>query len=80
MTSLRAFDSLRKSSFSDAVLDSFDEDYNRFRFAFGLLDWDSGSTKIHIVLDHLDQFVSRHGALGPFNEQGWFTNHIFNFR
>ena len=27
------------------------------------------SSKIHIVLDHLDQFVKRKGALGPYSEQ-----------
>lgn len=66
---LQAFDSLRVSSFSEEVQSTFKEDFNRFTYCFDVLDWDSGSTKIHIILDHLDQFVKNHGALGPFNEQ-----------
>ena len=39
------------------------------KFTFQFLSFPSGSTKIHIVLDHLEQFVESKGALGPFSEQ-----------
>lgn len=33
------------------------------------LNWNTGSTKLHILMDHLGSFVSAKGPLGPFNEQ-----------
>ena len=69
VSALYAFDALKSSCFSDKVHDNFQAKLNAFKFSYGLLGFSSGSTKIHIVLDHLDQFVERKGALGPYSEQ-----------
>ena len=69
VSALFTFDALKKSCFSDVVQEDFEKQSRAFKFCFELLNFDSGSTKIHIVLDHLDQFVKRKGALGPYSEQ-----------
>ena len=69
VTTLFSFDNLKKSCFSDKVHDNFIRHCQAFKYNFDLLKFPSGSTKIHIVLDHLEQFVNEKGALGPFSEQ-----------
>ena len=69
VTALFNFEALKKSCFSDKVHDNFKSNWNAFKFTYQFLSFPSGSTKIHIVLDHLEQFVESKGALGPFSEQ-----------
>ena len=40
-----------------------------FKLAIQKLKWNTGSTKLHIIIDHLELFVLTNGPLGPFNEQ-----------
>lgn len=69
VTALYNFDRLKTSCFSNKVQDNFMNTWKNFKFSYDLLNFPSGSTKIHIVLDHLEQFVSVKGALGPYSEQ-----------
>ena len=69
VSALFAFDALKIACFSDKVHDDFMGRLSDFKFSYYLLSFPSGSSKIHIVFDHLDQFVERKGALGPYSEQ-----------
>ena len=40
-----------------------------FKLKLEKLKWETCSTKVHIIFDHLEQFVLSQGPLGPFNEQ-----------
>ena len=69
VTAFRAFNTLYLSCFRMELNDSWKTDLENFKVAFKNLKWNPGSTKIHIILDHLSQFVDRNGPLGPYNEQ-----------
>ena len=49
--------------------DNWQDHLRDFRLDIEKLKWTTGSTKLHIVLDHLTEFVLTKGPLGPFNEQ-----------
>ena len=40
-----------------------------FKLKIEKLKWDTGSTKLHILMDHLGSFVPTKGPLGAFNEE-----------
>ena len=67
--SLRAFNTLYSSCFQMELNANWKVDLDNFKTAFKNLKWNPGSTKIHIIMDHLSQFVDRKGSLGHFNEQ-----------
>ena len=48
---------------------NWEKNLDDFKIAFKNLKWSPGGTKIHIILDHLSQFVKAKGPLGPYNEQ-----------
>ena len=69
VTALKAFNTLYFSCFRMELNPNWERDLENFKTAFSNLKWNPGSTKIHIIIDHLNQFVKTKGPLGPFNEQ-----------
>ena len=48
---------------------SWQDHLRDFKLNLEKLNWTTGSTKVHILTDHLERFVLTKGPLGPFNEQ-----------
>ena len=69
VTAFRAFGTLYISCFRMELDANWETHLEDFKKAFKDLKFYPGSTKIHIIFDHLSQFVKRKGPLGPFNEQ-----------
>ena len=69
VTTFKAFNVLYNSCFQMELDGNWEKDLDDFKTAFKNLKWHPGSTKIHIILDHLSQFVKAKGPLGPYNEQ-----------
>ena len=69
VTTFRAFHVLYISCFRMELDENWEKYLDDFKTAFKSLKWSPGSTKIHIILDHLSQFAKAKGPLGPFNEQ-----------
>ena len=62
--------------------DNWQEHLWDFKQKIKKLKWNTGSTKLHILMDHLGDFVSTKGPLGPFNEEASEVGfpHLCNFR
>ena len=69
VVTLRAFNTLYFSCFQMELSKDWKMDLENFKTAFKNLNWKPGSTKIHIIIDHLSQFIEGKGPLGPYNEQ-----------
>ena len=69
VTTFRTFDRLYISCFRMELDANWEAHLEDFKSAFKNLKFYPGSTKIHIIFDHLSQFVKAKGPLGPFNEQ-----------
>ena len=66
---LKSFRTLYFSCFQMSLHVDWQDHLRDFRLDIEKLKWTTGSTKLHIVLDHLTEFVLTKGPLGPFNEQ-----------
>ena len=69
ISALKSFRTLYFSCFQMSLHDNWQDHLRDFRLDIEKLKWTTGSTKLHIVLDHLTEFVLTKGPLGPFNEQ-----------
>ena len=69
VAALKSFYALYLSCFQMTLATNWQNNLRDFRLKIEKLKWKTGSTKLHIILDHLDQFIQTKGPLGPFNEQ-----------
>ena len=66
---LRAFQVLHKSCMQMTLDQNWQSHLRDFKLRIERLNWKTGATKLHILMDHLEDFVLAKGPLGPFNEQ-----------
>ena len=69
VTSLRAYDNVRKSCFGMELLPSYKEDIAKYKAAYALTGMNV-TTKAHIIFEHVGDFCEEHGkGLGLFSAQ-----------
>ena len=82
IAALKSFKILYNSCFHMTLDDNWLAHLRDFKQKIEKLNWTTGSTKLHILMDHLGDFVSTKGPLGPFNEEASEVGfpHLFNFK
>ena len=82
IAALKSFKILYNSCFHMTLDDNWLAHLRDFKQKIEKLNWTTGSTKLHILMDHLEVFVSSKGPLGPFNEEASEVGfpHLCNFR
>ena len=66
---LKHFKALYLSCFQMSLDQNWQRNLADLKLSIEKLNWKTGSTKLHILIDHLELFVLTYGPLGPFNEQ-----------
>ena len=69
IAAFKSFKILCGSCFHMTLDDNWQVHLRDFKQKIEKLNWKTGSTKLHILMDHFGDFVSTKGPLGPFNEE-----------